>query len=43
LARFEAPVELPADVLALATAVTPAMVPMTMATVAAMTIRLFFM
>jgi hypothetical protein len=43
LARCEAPVELAGDVLALAAAVTAAVVPMTIATVAATTIRLLFM
>jgi hypothetical protein len=43
LARCEAPVELAGDVLALAAAVTAAVVPMTMAAVAAATIRLLFM
>jgi hypothetical protein len=43
LARCEAPVELADDVLALTADVTATVVPMTMATVAAATIGLFFM
>ena len=43
LARCEAPVELADDVLALAADVTATVVPMTMATAAAATMRLFFM
>jgi hypothetical protein len=43
LARLEAPVELADDVLAWAATVTAAVVPMTMATVAATAIWLFFM
>jgi hypothetical protein len=43
LARREAPVELADDGLALAVDVTATAVPTTMATVAAKTIRLFFM
>jgi len=43
LARCEAPVELADDVLALTADVTATVVPTTMATVAAMTMRFFFM
>ena len=43
LARCEAPAELADDVLALTADATATVVPMTVATAAAMTIRLFFM